>query len=146
MLLEVLATATLGRSLTDHPIALYLEEVQRAAGSALRHVLNESRKRNICCHLATQHLRNLEDEAEGVLTNASTILCGRSRGHSGRMLESDLDLPDSSLRSLPNLAFLGSTSVNGAQIGPVRVSVEPMGAAPAGWPDWVVDRTIAHGT
>jgi hypothetical protein len=137
VLLEVLATATFGRSLDDHPIALYLEEVQRAAGRALRHVLNESRKRNICCHLATQHLRNLEDEAEGVLTNASTILCGRSRGHSGRMLESDLDLPESSLRSLPNLSFLGSTAINGTQVGPVRVSVGPMSASPTGWPSWL---------
>ncbi len=144
VLLEMLATATLGRSLADDPIALYLEEVQRAAGSALRHVLNESRKRNICCHLATQHLRNLEDEAEGVLTNASTILCGRSRGHSGRMLESDLDLPDSSLRSLPNLTFLGSTAINGTQIGPVRLSVGPMGAAPTGWPEWLAAPRGAH--
>jgi hypothetical protein len=141
ILLELFARATLTRTLADHPIALYLEEVQRAAGGALRHVLNESRKRNICCHLATQHLRNLEDEAEGVLTNASTFLCGRSRGHSGRMLEADLDLPEASLRSLPNLSFLGSTAINGTQIGPVRVSVEPMGDSLPGWPDWVVSGT-----
>ncbi len=141
ILLELFAAATSRRTLADPPVVLYLEEVQRAAGGALRHVLNESRKRNICCHLATQHLRNLEAEAEGVLTNASTILCGRSRGHSGRMLEADLDLPDASLRSLPNLTFLGSTAINGTQVGPVRVSVESMGEAPLGWPDWVADRS-----
>jgi hypothetical protein len=141
ILLELFAKATSARTLADPPVALYLEEVQRAAGGALRHVLNESRKRNICCHLATQHLRNLEAEAEGVLTNASTMLCGRSRGHSGRMLEVDLDLPDASLRSLPNLTFLGSTAINGTQVGPVRVSVSPMGDAPRGWPDWVASQS-----
>jgi hypothetical protein len=145
ILLELFAKATVRRTLADHPVTLYLEEVQRAAGGALRHVLNESRKRNICCHLATQHLRNLEAEAEGVLTNASTILCGRSRGHSGRTLEADLDLPESSLRSLPNLTFLGSTAINGAQIGPVRLSVDHMTDAPHGWPDWVSDICSAVG-
>lgn len=137
MLLELFAAATSRRTLADHPIALYLEEIQRAAGGALRHVLNESRKRNVCCHLATQHLQNLEDEAEGVLTNSSTILCGRSRGHSGRRLERDLDLPDTALRSLPNLTFMGSTAIGGEQIGPVRITVPPMGTGPTGWPDWL---------
>ena len=144
ILIELFAKATSGRTLADPPISLYLEEVQRSSGLALRRVLNESRKRNISLHLATQHLRNLEAEAEGVLTNASTILCGRSRGQSGRMLESDLELPESSLRSLPNLTFLGMTAINGTQVGPVRVSLDNMGEAPHRWPDWVADRAASQ--
>jgi autotransporter-associated beta strand protein len=42
-------------------------------------------------------------------------------------------------------AYTGSTAINGAQIGPVRLSVDHMTDAPHGWPDWVSDICSAVG-
>jgi hypothetical protein len=138
ILLQVLAEATSRRTLADPPISIYLDEVQRCAGRVLRQLMNESRKRNVCIHVATQHLHNLGDEAEAVLTNAATILSGRMLGRQGAALEVDLDLQPRAIRQLPNLHFRGRICQNGQPVGPVHLQIQPQAPDPGEWPPWVL--------
>jgi hypothetical protein len=140
VLLQLLADVTCDRTLSDLPIAVYLDEVQRCAGAVLRQLMNESRKRGICLHVATQHLQNLEAEAEAVLTNSATVLTGRVLGPQVNRIERDLDLPPGTVARLPNLQFCGRVQQGGAALGPVELSVAPQKAGPAAWPSWATSR------
>lgn len=134
ILLEVLARAVLDRSLASPPLAVYLEEVQRASGKSLRGLLNESRKRNLFVHLATQHTGNLGEEADGVLTNAATLLLGRSRGTAARRLELEFGDADGRLSRLPNLTFEAVIPAQGQPVGPLQIRIPAPGPAPEEWP------------
>jgi hypothetical protein len=142
--LNLLATATRNRTLADPPIEVYLEEVHRYAGSVLRQLMNESRKRGICLHLTTQHLHNLGDEAEAVLSNAATILAGRLRGPQVARLETDLELLAGSIASLPSLHFRGRICQDGVPVGPVDLRVESRPGDPSSWPAWLNRDETGH--
>lgn len=137
ILLQVLARATVGRTVADHELVISVDEVQRCAGSALRQVMNESRKRGVAVHLATQHLRNVDAEAESILGNAATVLTGRLRGRSAATLAVELQLEPGQIQGLRNGQFVGSVLQAGQPVGPLLVEAPDRPTSRAHWPAWL---------
>ena len=144
VLLAVLGEATRRRTLRDELMCVYLDEAQRADGAVLVQLMNEARKRNIAVHVATQHLGNMPRSGEGIITNAATVLVGRTRGAWRRRMEEDLDLGVGSLARLRNLQFRGQVSVAGATVGPLLLEIAAGGYDPGEWPEWLADRLQAQ--
>lgn len=111
--LAVLIALTSDRSLSSPPLSVYLDEVQRSAGRVLRRAMNETRKRNVALHLATQNLTNLSGQHEAVLGNAGHLLVGRSVGPTAMFAEAQLDVDPTVLGRLPNLHAFARLVVDG---------------------------------
>ena len=128
------------RTTSDETIAAFLDEAQLYSGAMLRRTMNESRKRALAVHAATQSMTNLGSHFEAFAGNAGTMVIGRCSTGTAGFASSMLDTPVRVLERLPNLTFLVRPTVDGTPMSAVSCRIDAPTDLPTSWPDWVWSR------
>lgn len=137
VILSLLLAAAKNRR-PDEPLwCVYLDEIQRCTGRILRQAMNESRKRSIALHLATQNLSNLADDVEAVIGNAGTVVVGRAAERTAVSVEINFGISADDVRRLASLRMIARLVEKGAPADPIALQIPVPSRPPDGLPEWL---------
>lgn len=139
VMLAVLLSHLTERHLDSPPISVYLDEVQRFTGNVVRRAMNETRKRAVALHSATQNLSNVVGQLEAIVGNAGHLVVGRASGATAAFAQNELGVEPGAMSRLPNLRAMARLTVDGVPFGDVRLLTidPPTGQRRPQLPEWL---------
>lgn len=138
VMLAVLLSHLTERHLDSPPISVYLDEVQRFTGNVVRRAMNETRKRAVALHLATQNLSNVAGQLEAMVGNAGHLVVGRASGATAAFAQTELGVTPGATSRLPNLHAMARLTVDGVPSETFALEIDPpTGPRRPQMPDWL---------